>query len=126
MPEVKPDDKILSTIKTLVDVPQDYDVFDNKLLLYINSVFMTLDDLGVGPEGGFFVSSDEVKWSNFLNTVDYEYFSAVSTYVGLKVRMLFDPPQTGPLLDSMQKMIEQYEWRLNVRREHKNYVPPEG
>ena len=34
------------------------------------------------------------------------------TYVYLKVRLLFDPPGSGILVDNINRMISELEWRL--------------
>ena len=39
---------------------------------------------------------------------------AVKTYMYLKVRLIFDPPTSGIVTESMNKMVSEYEWRLNV------------
>lgn len=126
----QPDASILDTLKTAVDIPVDVDyaAFDNKLKMFANAAFMTLDDLGVGPAGGFFLHDSSTTWADyapvdetsFENAEEYlKYFGALQTYVGLKVRMLFDPPDTQYLVAAFDKVTEELGWRLNVRRENR-------
>jgi hypothetical protein len=51
-------------------------------------------------------------------------FNSVKSYVFLRVRQLFDPPQTSYLIDAMDKQIKELEWRLNVHREETDWVEP--
>jgi hypothetical protein len=44
--------------------------------------------------------------------------------VFLKVRQLFDPPNTSYLIEAMEKQIREFEWRLNTNRESTEWVDP--
>lgn len=118
-----PEPSILLSIKKVLGLEPDYDVFDQDVILHINSVFSTLAQLGIGPKGGFMIEDDEAQWSTFLKD-DMEY-NAVKTYIYLRVRLLFDPPQTGYLVDAVKEQIKELEWRLNVHREDMEWVDPE-
>lgn len=107
-------DSILDTTKKLLGLPADYTEFDLDIVTHINSVFFTLNQLGVGPAGGFFISDSSSKWEEFMGV---EAISAVKSYMGLKVRLLFDPPTTSFAIAAMEKQAEEYEWRLNVYME---------
>jgi hypothetical protein len=89
--------------------------FDTDIILNINSVLMSLNQLGVGPETCFVITSKEQTWANFLG--DRKDLEAVKSYIYLKVRLIFDPPSTGFLLDAMQRQINEFEWRLNIQAE---------
>jgi len=107
-------DSILDTVKRQVFLdPEDTDA-DEELILHINSTFFVLQQLGVGPEIGYQITGRENKWSEFIGD---QYLAAVKTYMGLKVRLIFDPPQTGPLAEAMERQAGQMEWRLNVHME---------
>lgn len=106
---------ILNSTKKMLGLDPDYDAFDLDVMLHINSVFSTLTQLGVGPAEGFQIEDDSATWDTFLGT-DVR-LNQVKTYVFLRVRLLFDPPQTGFLTTSYEKQIEQIEWRLNVEAE---------
>ena len=105
------DDSILTTIKRLLGIGEDEAQFDGELMVHINSVFSTLLQLGVGPAGGFWIEDDGAVWDDVVsNRKDLEM---VKSYIYLKVRLLFDPPQAGPLIGSMNEQIKEFEWRMN-------------
>ena len=58
-------DSILTSIKKLLGISEDYAHFDNDVIMHINTVLMTLTQLGVGPESGFLITSDESTWADF-------------------------------------------------------------
>lgn len=106
-------ESILESVKEGIGVLGAYDdAFDSQILTHINTVFMTLNQLGVGTEEPFFISDETTTWSDFLGS-DKNY-EAVKTYVILKVRLLFDPP-TGSLYNALKETVNELEWRLNVQ-----------
>ena len=108
-------ENILDSIKKLLGIDEMDFNFDQELIMHINSVFMVLNQLGVGPVGGFKISSNEEVWTDFVGTrLDLE---SVKSYIYLKVRLLFDPPQNSFLVSSIEKQIEEQEWRLQVQVE---------
>jgi len=107
-------ESILDTIKKMLGIPVADDAFDTDVITNINSAFMVLHQLGVGPEEAPYSIEDNVGlWADFLT--DSVYYSAVKTYIYLKVKLVFDPPGTSFLLDSIQNQILQLEWRLAVQ-----------
>jgi len=106
---------ILTTVKRTLGLEEDYTVFDQEVILHINSVFGTLHQLGVGPVNGFEIEDADAIWSDFLN--DDLTLSPVKSYMYLRVRMLFDPPTLGYIITAMQEQIQELEWRINVVRE---------
>ena len=108
-------ENILDSIKKLLGIDETDLNFDQELIMHINSVFMVLNQLGVGPVEGFKISSNEEIWTDFVGTrLDLE---SVKSYIYLKVRLLFDPPQNSFLVGSIEKQIEEHEWRLQVQVE---------
>lgn len=114
---------ILNTIKTMLNIPIDgsYAVFDNDIITHINSAFMTLKQLGVGPEVGFHIDDHTKNWSEFI---DESRYNEVKTYVYLRVRLLFDPPGTSFHVEAIKEQIKELEWRLSVERERTDWVDP--
>ena len=110
------DDSILDSIKKILGMPPAYDAFDADLVIHINSVFGILAQLGVGPEGGFSISDNTTLWKAYLG--DSKDLEMVKSYIALKVRLVFDPPTTGAVMDAMKEQIREYEWRLNVQVDH--------
>ena len=105
-------DSILTSIKTLLSIPEECTDFDNELIVHINSVFMILNQIGIGPEEGYFITSSEQYWSDFLG--EAKNVEAVKSYVHLKVRMVFDPPTSSHVLEAMNRQASEYEWRLSI------------
>lgn len=110
------DDSILDSIKKILGMPPDYDAFDTELVIHINSVFGILAQLGVGPAGGFSISDNTTLWKAYLG--DSKDLEMVKSYMALKVRLVFDPPTIGAVMDAMKEQIREYEWRLNVQVDH--------
>lgn len=110
------DDSILDSIKKILGMPPDYDAFDTDLVIHINSVFGILAQLGVGPEGGFSISDNTTLWKAYLG--DSKDLEMVKSYMALKVRLVFDPPTIGAVMDAMREQIREFEWRLNVQVDH--------
>lgn len=115
-------DSILDSVKKVVNVPADYEAFNQDIIMHINSVFSTLNQLGIGPEEGFSIADESTEWSAFLN--GDPRLNHVKSYMYLRVRRLFDPPGTSFLLEAYQKQIEEFEWRLNTQREHEQWTDP--
>lgn len=105
-------ESILESIKKLLGIATTYTVFDQDLLIHINSVFMILRQIGVGPEEGYKITGPLNVWSEFSN--NDLFIESVKTYVYLKVRLYFDPPQNSSLMQAIQSQINELEWRLNV------------
>ena len=113
------EDSILHDVKQLVGQSWDETDYDLDIMTHINSVFLDLQQIGVGPKEGYSISTYEDKWTDFLK--GDPNLNAVKSYVYGKVRLLFDPPQTGPLMQSLQAQIDKIEWRLMVQVDP---VPP--
>lgn len=103
-------ESILNSVKLFIGIGEDYDCFDQVLIMDINSVFMILTQLGVGPPEGFYISDSSATWSNFIS--DEIKQQAVKSYVEIKVSLLFDPPKSSIVLEAMKQMAAEYEWRL--------------
>lgn len=108
-----PNDSILDTTKKAIGIAADYEDFDIDIIMHINSVFSTLNQLGVGPDGGFNIQDNTAKWDDFIGVRND--LSMVKSYMALRVRLLFDPPTTSFALDSFQRQAQEFEWRLNIQ-----------
>jgi hypothetical protein len=115
-------DSILTSTKKILGLPDDYTVFDLDVIMHINSVFSTLNQLGIGPDLGFMIEDKSAVWSDFLGTDPR--LNSVKQYVFLRVKLIFDPPDVGYVLTSMEKQIEELGWRLNVVREGDEWIDP--
>lgn len=102
-------ESILTSIKKLLGIAEEYEQFDADLIMHINSVLMILAQMGVGPSYGFIISGKKERWCEFMQVCPR--LEAVKSYVYLKVKLLFDPP-VGGALESTNNMIKELEWRL--------------
>lgn len=106
------EDSILKTTKRLLGGYVEGTAFNDEIIYSINSVLSVLTQLGVGPAEGFVITGEEETWSDFIGErTDIEM---IKMYVYTKVRLLFDPPSNSFLIDSMKKICDEFEWRLNV------------
>ena len=105
-------ESILTSIKKLLGIEEEYTQFDADIIMHINTVFLNLTQLGVGPSEGFLIEDDTASWEDFIG--DSSQLQAVKTYMYLKVKLLFDPPLSSSVTESMNRMIAELEWRLNV------------
>ncbi len=110
---------ILNNTKKILGIDANYTAFDVDIITHINSVFNTLNQLGIGPVSGFMIEDATPVWGDFFG--DSLNLNAVKTYVYLRVRLLFDPPTNSFLVSSLQEQIKELEWRLNVYREYNTY-----
>lgn len=115
-------DSILDSVKKNLGLDPSYSAFDEDVITHVNSVFAILHQLGIGPSNGFAISDDSAVWDDFL-TGDVK-LSAVRTYVYLRVRLIFDPPQTSYHTAAISDQIRELEWRLNTYREEESWLNP--
>jgi len=106
---------ILTSIKKLLGIEEEYEHFDSDVIMYINSAFMNLNQLGIGSEEGFKIEDAEAIWEDFIS--ERGDLEGVKSYVFLKTRLIFDPPQMGYLVEAIKDQIKELEWRLNVQAE---------
>lgn len=113
-------ESILTSIKKLLGISEEYDHYDVDIIIHINSVFMTLNQLGVGPREGFIVTNNQQTWSDFLGSNNTIQLEAVKTYTYLNVKMLFDSTSmSSSVLDAYKRTSNEYEWRLIAQVEGK-------
>lgn len=115
------DDSILLTIKKMLGMEMNYCAFDTDIIVFINSAMMTLQQLGVGPERGFVVTGLNEMWSDFVPSDTM--LEGVKSYIFLCVKMVFDPPTSSFVMESMKAQKEELEWRL---REQAEFYPGDG
>lgn len=106
MPES--DNSILYSVKKLLGVSENS--FDSDIIMHINTVLATLNQLGVGPKNGFAISGEDEKWTDFMG--DDIRLNLVKSYVHAKVRILFDPPTSSAVMDALNRTASELEWRI--------------
>lgn len=113
---------ILTSTKKVLGISAEYTAFDEDIIMHINTVFSTLNQIGLGPAEGFQIVDDTAVWSDFL-AGDIR-LNNVKSYMFMRVKLMFDPPSTSYLITSMQNQINQLEWRLSIEREDTAWVDP--
>ena len=104
-------DSILTTIKKMLGITEEYTQFDVDLIVHINSIISRLTQMGLGDSTGFTISDKTAKWSDWITTKDLE---PVKTYIYLRVKLLFDPPSNGTVAKSYEQIIKELEWCLFI------------
>lgn len=117
------DESILDSIKKLLGIQADYKVFDTDIIIHINSAFFILHQLGAGPSEGFAISDNTAKWGDYGYTVA-QNMEALKSYIYLRVRLLFDPPLNSSVIESINRQIAEFEWRLFVQTDTE--IPAQG
>ena len=104
---------ILNSVKKQLGPGVEYDHFDPEIIMDINSVFTILHQLGVGPENGFSIESEDDLWTDYMP--EGSNLELVKTYMFIKVKLMFDiQTLTSPIISALQEQAQEYEWRLNV------------
>lgn len=112
-------ESILDSIKKVLGLDPEYTEFDNDVIMHVNSIFSTLNQLGVGPEDSFSIEDSTSIWDDFIGSA--KNITSVKSYVYLKVRLIFDPPATSFAIAAFEKQASELEWRLNVVTEGVKY-----
>ena len=105
-------DSILTSIKKLMGLTEEYDAFDQDILILINSVLFELEQIGVKAKDGFSLTDKTVVWSDYSD--DDRLLNALKPYIYMKTKLTFDPPTSSGALDSMNRIIDRFEWRINL------------
>lgn len=111
-------ESILNSVKKMLGIVEEYTHFDTDIIIHINSVFMILTQLGVGPINGFAITGEYDMWTDFVP--DESRLDAIKTYVYLKVKLIFDPPASSAVTEAINRTISELEWRLNVQVDYAN------
>ena len=82
------------------------------IIMHINAAFLVLQQLGVGPEKGFGIVDASAVWDDFLP--GDERAKTIASYMGAKVRLAFDPPQSSTAMEALKNTVAEMEFRLNI------------
>ena len=102
-------ESILTSIKKLLGIMSDYTNFDDDIIIHINTAFAMLNQFGVGPQGGFMIVDENSGWEDYTTEKN---LNMVKTYIYLKVRLLFHPPTSSALIESINRTLSEIEWRI--------------
>jgi hypothetical protein len=117
-------ESILQSIKKLLGIDANYDAFDGDIAIHINTVFAILNQMNVGPSTGFFINDSTSLWSEYTQEINVA--NMVKTFVYLKVRLLFDPPTSPSVIESINRTLSELEFRLYYEGDKNNIIvePP--
>lgn len=104
------DGSILADVRVACNLNRNDTSFDEQLIIHTNTFLFTSAQLGVGKKG-FFINGDEEVWTDFVSE-DFEYFAALKTYIGLRVMLIFDPPENSGVLAAYERTVKELEWRI--------------
>lgn len=102
---------VLLGIKKICNIDPEDTAFDQELILHTNAVLMELKQIGV-TDTTKSITDDKDTWDEILGS--RKDLEAVKSFIGLKVRQIFDPPTTGAVAEALSNSIRELEWRLNV------------
>lgn len=109
------ENSILLSTKKILGIAPDYNVFDLDVITHINAALSIVSQLGVGPMGSHAIDDASDEWDDL--GLPQNQLSVVRTYVFLRVRMLFDPPQTSFHIEAVTRQLQELEYRLSYFRE---------
>lgn len=113
------EESIFKTIKALLGPDAEYDVFDQDILVFINSAISILCQIGVGPSTGFRVTGETETWGDLLG--DSDRIDSVKDYIYMKTKLGFDPPANSSVMSAYNEACKELEWRLNVAADPGDY-----
>lgn len=113
MEDVRVEDSILLSTKKSLGIEPEVTHFDPDIIVCINSALNVLTQLGVGPNEGFSISSADDTWDSFIGSE--KRLNMVKTYIVLKTKLMFDPPNIGSVMEAYKEQIKEYECRINYQ-----------
>ena len=102
------EESILVSIKKLIGLAPEDTSFDIDLITHINSAIDVLLEVA----DGFYLDDEDKTWDDMLPSS--AKLQLVKSYLYLKVKKWFDPPQNGTTMQALDSSIAELEWRINV------------
>ena len=112
--QVQEEESILLSIKKLLG-SSGITVFDMDIKIQINTAFSALYQMGIGPKDSngrtiaYEITGDDNVWSEFITR---PALNNVKTYIYLKVKSYFDPPQNQALISAIDRQLHELEVRM--------------
>ena len=105
---------VLQTIKKVLGIANEDSSFDQDLILYTNSAIGILHQLGVSEDIADMIIDQDTSWTELFGETDD--LEIVKTYIGFRVKSMFDPPTNSAAIESLNRIIGEFEWRINNMR----------
>lgn len=105
-------DSVLEDVKLNLGILDESCVdFDAQIIQCINTAFFVINQIGVGGSKPFVIHGSEETWHDFSDRIDE--MESLKTYIYMKARIQFDPPQASSAMTALKEMITELESRLN-------------
>lgn len=102
--------KILDDVKQMLCIQTDVHEFDIDVTSHVNSAFLVLNQLGIGPSTPFYVDST-TTWESLDTIVPKQ---VILDYLFLKTKLVFDPPSSSSIIEAYKDRISELEFRMNI------------
>lgn len=102
-------DSILDSVKAYLGISEDDEAFDQDIIMAINAVLVVLHQFGIGTDEVYTISDNSSTWSDFLTD---DPIGGIREYVGMRVRILFDPPSNNQVMAALKEQIDEFGWRI--------------
>ncbi len=109
------DESILRDVRVACNLSPDDPSFDDELILHTNTYLFRAAQFGVGKKG-FSIRAEDETWSDFVPD-DFENVESLKSYIGLSVRLLFDPPESSSVQAAMKETVKEMEWCLYIEKD---------
>ena len=112
------DQSILDSVRKIIGNGELDDFFNSDLCMAINTVLMQAHDMGLVCDD-FSIVDNTKTWRDILLKEDQINLHALISWTALRTRLLFDPPTSSTLLNSIKEEAQRLEWYIYVTE---NYV----
>jgi hypothetical protein len=100
---------ILSDVKRYCGIEPEDTYWDPQMVLFINTAFATLSQVVASAPKHFTITDDSAEWTDYLN--DTPQIEWVKMNVCATVRKMFDPPTNGTVMEAINDVIAETQWR---------------
>ena len=104
------DTTILKDIKSVLGLIDDDNAYDGEILMHLNSAFMYLNQLGFGELYKPETIEETTTWEEVFSNRDY--VNCIKPYIYKRVRLIFDPPGSSIVMQSLENLIREDEYRI--------------
>lgn len=103
-------DSILETTKKMLGIYEDYNIYDQDLIIHINMALNTLYQIGLGNEP-FIITGSSETWSDLLG--ESKNLETVKSYIYMKTKQVFDPSSSSAMSEAINNQIKELESRIS-------------
>ena len=109
---------ILDSIRKIIGNGELDEYFNTDLCFAINSTLQTANQMGIVCDD-YSIQDDTKTWKDILLDEEKINLHALISWTALRVRLLFDPPTSSILLNSINEEVKRLEWYIYITE---NYV----